>query len=333
MKRALVTGATGFVGSHVARFLVEQGYEVQVLVRSTSNRKNLEGLPLKIFEGDLANRESLKPAVVGCSEIYHVAADYSFWSLNPQKMHQSNVEGTQNLLAVCAEQPATDLRKIVYTSTVGTLGLSSATGINNEDTPLLPDQMANPYKKTKFAAENVAQQWAQKGLPVVIVNPSAPIGAGDIKPTPTGQIIVDFINGRMPAYLDTGLNVVHVKDVAQGHWLAAQKGRVGERYILGHQNMSLSQILNVLSEIAKKPKPRVKIPYSLAWTVGFLSTKIADWVTHRPPLVALNAVRMAKHKMYFDSSKAVRELGLVQTPVQEAFVEAVNWFKKNGYTA
>jgi len=328
LKTALVTGATGFIGANLVRVLLERGRKVKCLVRSTSNRKGLDGLDVEICIGDICDPTSLDRAVSGCDEVYHAAAEYRFWSQDPEAYYRSNIDGTRNILDACLKA---NTPKVVYTSTVGTMGLADLPQYCDERTPMTGDQLSNHYKRSKFKAEIVALGYAARGLPLVIVNPSAPIGAFDIKPTPTGKIVVDFLQGRMPAYMNTGLNIVHVRDVALGHVLAAEKGRLGERYILGNQNMSLSEIFEALAELTGRPKPMIKIPYGVAWLAGAVSTKVADWVTHMPPSVALEAVKMARKHMYFSAAKAVQELGLPQTPVRLAFADAVEWFVGNGY--
>jgi dihydroflavonol-4-reductase len=327
MRKVLVTGATGFVGANVTRLLVERGEDVRVLVRPSSDRGNLTGLPVDIAVGDLRDPEAVRRAVEGCRRVFHVAADYRFWARDPRELYQSNVEGTTNVLEACL---AAGVERVVHTSTVGTIGLSALPRPCDETTPLLEGQLTSHYKRSKLAAEQVALGYAARGLPVVVVNPSAPVGPWDARPTPTGQIIVDFARGKLAAIVDTGLNVVHVRDVAEGHLLAAERGRVGERYILGHRNMTLAEIVSELADITGRPAPRLRLPYAAAWTAGALSTAFATWVTHRPPAVALEAVKMARRRMFFDASKAVRELGLPQTPVRAAFEDAVAWFEERG---
>jgi dihydroflavonol-4-reductase len=261
---------------------------------------------------------------------FHVAADYRHWAPHPEEMHQVNIEGTRRLFQASGDA---GIRSIVYTSSVAAVGrprMNGQLGVGREELDPTPEQLVGPYKKSKFAAELVARSFADQGLPVVIVNPSAPIGSHDIKPTPTGKMIVDFLNGRMPAYVDTGMNFVDVEDVAAGHWLAAQKGRVGERYILGHKNMTLKDFLGILARIADRAAPRLKIPYRVAWMAGALSTGLS-YLTRREPAIPLDGVRMAHAPMYYDASKAVRELGLPQTPIEEAVRNAVRWFRNNGY--
>jgi len=332
--KVLVTGASGFVGANVTRALLERGRAVRVFVRSTSDRGNLNGLDVEPFEGDLRDADAVASAVRGCEEVYHVAAEYTFWSNEPKEMYRSNVDGTAHVMEACLRGA---VRRVVYTSTVGTIGLAAAPdgnlGARDERTPLAEGQLAGHYKRSKFDAEKLVLDYAARGLPVVIVNPSAPVGPWDRKPTPTGQILVDFMLGRLPAFVDTGLNIVHVRDVAAGHLLAAEKGRVGERYILGHENMTLARILEELARLTGKRAPTMRIPYGVAYAAGWLSTTLSDLVTHRPPAIALESVKMAKRHMFFSSAKALSELGLPQTPVEQAFTDALDWFSKHRYFA
>jgi dihydroflavonol-4-reductase len=325
-----VTGATGFVGANLVRLLLDNQRQVKVLARPGSDHRNFDGLGVTVCEGDLRDRKSLRPAVSNCDEVYHVAADYRFWAPNPQEIHESNVQGTQNLLDECFEQK---VAKVVYTSTVGTIGLSKQPELCDETTPMDPSQVTSHYKRSKIDAEKVAVRMAERGLPLVIVNPSTPIGPWDRKPTPTGKVIVDFARGKMPAYVETGLNFVHVRDVAQGHLLAAERGQVGERYILGNQNLSLGEFLQRVSPFVKRSAPRMKVPYGVALMSGWVSTAWSDWVTKTPPAVPIEAVKMSRRFMYFDSTKAVRELGYQQTPIDFAIRDAVEWFSDNGFFA
>jgi dihydroflavonol-4-reductase len=324
----LITGATGFVGANVSRLLLERGHRVRALVRASSNRANIDGLDIETVTGDLRDADSVFEAVKGCQAVYHIAAEYSFWSRHPEVLYKSNIEGTKNVMEASLRH---GVERVVYTSTVGAVGLSAQPEPCNEETPLAPGQLNGHYKRSKYEAEQAAMSYVAKGLPLVVVCPSAPIGPWDRKPTPTGKMVVDFMTGKMPAYLNTGLNLIHVSDVAEGHVLAASKGRVGERYILGNRNMSFKEILSALASVTGKKAPKLRIPYPMAWLAGFTSTKVADWVTHRPPSIALESVLMAKKHMYFDSSKAVRELGLRQTPVERAMEDAVEWFSRQGF--
>lgn len=331
MKRALVTGATGFVGASVARVLLERGREVRLLVRASSDRGNIDGLDAELRIADLRDAAAVSSAVAGCDEVFHVAAEYSFWSDRPEAIYESNVRGTANVMDACL---AHHVQRVVHTSTVGTIGLggdAEPDQARDEGSPIAEGQFCGHYKRSKRDAETMALGYVSRGLPLVVVNPSAPIGPWDRKPTPTGKLIVDFMLGRMPAYVDTGLNIVHVHDVAVGHVLAAEKGRIGDRYILGNRNMSLAEILTTLATLTGKPAPRIRIPYGIAYAAGLASTMIADRITRRPPAIAVEAVRMAKYKMFFSSAKAITELGLPQTRVEHAFLDALDWFSSHGY--
>ncbi len=323
----LVTGGTGFVGSHVVRALLARGRAVRCLVRAGSRRENLEGLPIEIVVGDLTDAASLIPALSGVRTLYHVAADYRLWARNPNELYRANAGGTDNVLAAAS---AAGVDRVVHTSSVAALGLTRDGSPADETTPVERSRIIGHYKKSKYDAERVALSWAARGLPVVIVNPSTPVGEGDIKPTPTGQLIVDFLNRRMPAYVDTGLNLVDVRDVAAGHLAAAEKGRVGERYILGNRDMTLREILETLARLTGLPAPRVRLPHWIPLTAAAVATGAAR-VTGRPPRVSLESVRMSTHRMFFDAGKAIRDLGLPQTPVDEALSRAVAWFREKGY--
>ncbi|BDG02218.1 hopanoid-associated sugar epimerase [Anaeromyxobacter oryzae] len=329
MARVLVTGASGFIGANVARVLLEHGDEVRALVRAASDRSNVADLPVEVVEGDLRDADAVRRAVRGCVRVFHVAADYRFWARDPQELYESNVRGTVNVLDACL---AHGVERVVHTSTVGTIGLSGLPRPCDEATPLAPGQLTSHYKRSKLEAERAALSYVAVGLPVVVVNPTAPVGPWDVKPTPTGRILVDFARGRIPAYVDTGLNVVHVRDVAEGHRLAAERGVPGERYILGHQNLTLREILGTLAELLGRRPPRVRLPYAVAWTAGAVTTALAE-VTHRPPAFPLEAVRMSRRRMFVDAGKAVRDLGLPQTPVRVAFQDALRWFFERGYVA
>lgn len=319
----LVTGATGFIGWHVARKLLARGHSVRALARPGSKVRELE---VETVTGDLRDAKSLERAVAGCGTIFHVAADYRLWAKHPNELFQSNVEGTRNLLTA-ARSAGVD--RVVYTSTVGCIGVPGG-GVGDEDRPVGLDEMTGIYKRSKFQAEQVALEFARDGLPVVVVNPTAPVGDHDFKPTPTGRIILDFLSGRMPAFVDTGLNVVDVGDIAEGHLLAAEKGRVGERYILGCDNLTLEQILKRLASISGRNAPRVRIPYAVAYLAGLASTGWAN-LTGREPRAPIDAVRMARKKMFVSSEKARRELGWNPQPVEGALTRAVEWFRANGY--
>lgn len=319
----LLTGATGFIGGHVARLLAVEGADLRLLVRPSSDRRTLEGLDAaEIVEGDLRDPASLDRAVRGCDRVFHVAADYRLWARDPDELMRSNVEGTRNLLSAAAEA---GVDRIVYTSTVGTVGLPG-----DEDTPVDEADLSGPYKRSKLEAERVALEFARRGLGVVAVNPTAPVGERDWKPTPTGKIIVDFLRGAMPAYLDTGLNLVDVRDVARGHLLAAERGRAGERYLLGARNMTLREILAALAAITGRRAPRVRIPYAAARLLAAIEEPVAR-LTGREPRASVEAVRMARKKMFVSCAKAERELGYRHGPVEEALRRAVEWFQANGY--
>ena len=305
-------------------------------MRASAARANIDGLDVEPVTGDMREEASMIAALKGARYLFHVAADYRFWANDPKELYDSNVLGTANILKAAREA---NLSKIVYTSTVGTIGLSDQKNPCNEETPEAPEQFTSHYKRSKLEAEKIALSFARDGLPVVIVNPSTPIGAWDQKPTPTGKIIVDFVNGKIPAYVDTGLNFVDVCDIAEGHILAAQKGRVGERYILGAHNISMVDFLALIAKTcqemgihqAPKKAPSLQIPYRLAWLAGAISTTWSNQVSHREPAIALEAVKMSERYMYFDSSKAVRELGIPKTPLEKPVRDAIQWFLSNGY--
>jgi len=326
-EKTLVTGGTGFVGRAVVEELLARGRAVRVLARNPEHPA-LQGLDVKVALGDLKDPESLQNALTGCDRVFHVAADYRLWVPDPQEMYAVNVEGTRHLLAAAL---AAGLSRVVYTSTVGALGNPGNGTPGTEATPVSLADMVGHYKRSKFLAEQVALEFAGRGLPVVIVNPSTPVGPWDSRPTPTGEMIVEFLKGKMPAYLETGLNLIHVKDVARGHLLAEERGRVGEKYILGCENLSLSRIFQMLGEISGRPAPRVRLPYWPILALAYLSEFWANRVSGRPPRIPLTAVQMAKKFMYFDNAKAVKELGLPQTPVRRALQDAVAWFKEYGY--
>src|SRR5215831_16767090 len=323
----LVTGATGFVGAHVVRALIARGRAVRCLVRPNSRRENLNGLAVELALGDLTDPPSLARALFGVSTLYHCAADYRLDAKDPSMIYESNVRGTENILRAASEA---GVGRIVYTSSVGALGKQKNGSPADEKTPASREQMTGHYKRSKFDAERVAESWIVRGLPVVIVHPSTPVGELDIKPTPTGQMIVDFLNRRMPAYVDTGLNLVDVRDVAAGHVLAAERGRVGEKYILGNRNMTLKEIWDTLSRLTSIPSPRVRLPHWIPLTAALVDSAVAR-LTGRSPKIPLEGVRMSRQKMFFDASKAVRELGLPQTPVEEPLSRAAQWFREKGY--
>ncbi len=324
----LVTGGTGFVGAHLVRLLTERGERVRVLARATSDRRLLDGLDVEWVEGDLTDVESLFCAVDGCQTVYHCAADYRLYARDPSSLYRVNVEGTKAIFQACREHK---VEKIVYTSSVAALAVPPGGRVSDESDRTDLGSVVGHYKRSKFLAQEVAIEAASQGLPVVIVNPSTPVGPGDIKPTATGKIVVDFLNGRMPAYVDTGLNLVPVEDVAQGHLLAADTGEIGRLYILGHLNLSLKDILGMLADITGLPAPRWKIPYPVAWTVGFLDTIVEGRLLKREPQVPLEGVRMARKKMYFDAERAHRELDFRPGSVQQALTRAVAWFVQHDY--
>jgi dihydroflavonol-4-reductase len=325
--KTLVTGGTGFIGRAVVEELLAAGREVRVLARDPGHPA-LQGLAVETVRGDLRDPAAVSAALQGCSSVYHVAADYRLWVPDPPAMYAVNVQGTKDLLAAAAEA---GVSRFVYTSTVGALGNPGDGRPGTEDTPVGLADMTGHYKRSKFLAEQAVLEFTGQGLPVVLVHPSAPVGPWDFRPTPTGQMIVDFLRGRMPAYLETGLNLVHVRDVARGHLLAEERGGIGEKYILGNQNLSLSQILQMLAEISGLKAPKVRLPYFPILCLAYLNEFWATRISGRPPRMPLAAVKMAKKFMYFDSSKAVRELGLPQTPVRQALAEAVAWFRERGY--
>jgi dihydroflavonol-4-reductase len=327
--KTLVTGATGFLGSHVARALAGRGENVRVLVRPSSDLRALNGFDAERFTGDLRDSVSLQRALEGVQRVFHVAADYRLWARDPREIHDSNVTGTQNLLeaARCA-----GVEKFVYTSTVATIAVPRLGGLPNEETQSSAAEMIGHYKRSKFEAERCALRATEAGLPVVIVNPTTPVGPGDWKPTPTGKIIVDFLNGRMPGYVDTGLNFVPVEDCALGHLLASDHGRLGERYILGGQNLTLKQMLDILSSTSGQPAPRWKIPYALAYAAGCADAGVSR-LLGREPQIPLEGVRMARHNMFVDASKSGRELGFAPGPIESALERAVAWYETNGYVA
>ncbi|MEW6245513.1 MAG: hopanoid-associated sugar epimerase [Nitrospirota bacterium] len=326
--KVLVTGATGFVGAAVVRALLAAGVEVRVLARRGSDFTNLSRFKLEHAYGDLRDRESLRRALSGCQRLYHVAAHYALWAKDPSIFYEVNVAGTRNLLEAARE---VGTERIVYTSTIGAIGLPRGGGMGTEDTPVSLDQMAGHYKRSKYLAEQEALTFARQGLPVVIVNPSAPVGEGDVKPTPTGQVIVDFMKGRMWAYIETGMNLIDVDDVAAGHLLAMERGRAGERYILGNRNLTLREVFEMLAKITGVRAPSVKLPRGVVLPLAYLNLGFS-YASGIPPRIPLEGVKMAKYKMHYDCSKAIRELGLPQTPVEVALEKAVRWFRDHGYT-
>ncbi len=331
--KCFVTGASGFVGANLVHELNARGHSVKALLRPNADVRGLTSAEFERVNGDVSDRAALVAAMRGCDWCFHVAASYHLWLRDYAPMYAANVEGTRNVLEAAAEAGCS---RIVYTSTVGCIGLprlvNGVLTATDESTPVAETQMSNHYKISKWRAEVVARELAAKGLPIMIVNPSAPIGPRDVKPTPTGKVIVDFLNREMPAYLDTGLNWVHVRDVAVGHILAAERGRIGERYILGHAegNWTMKEALGILAEITRLSAPRFLVPYAVAWMAAHVDETVSKF-TGKPPKAPIGGVRMAKYKMFFNPSKAIRELGLPQTHPKQALADAVEWFRTQGY--
>jgi dihydroflavonol-4-reductase len=324
--RALVTGATGFVGAAVARALLSAGWQVRALVRGSSDRRNLQGLPVEIAVGDLTDCASLDRAIADCPALFHVAADYRLGTREPSQLYRCNVEGTRNIL-LAARHAGVD--RMVYTSSVATIGLPEDGSPGLEDTPVALTDMIGHYKRSKYLAEELVRDAARVGVPVVIVNPSTPVGPGDLKPTPTGQMVLDAASGRTPAYVDTGLNIVHVDDVANGHLLAYQRGRTGARYILGGQDMTLREILTQIAGLVGREPPRIRLPHAAVLGVAFVAEAFAR-VSGRPTRISVEAARMSEKRMFFSSAKAIDELGYRWRPPIEAFEDAVRWFRGRG---
>ena len=326
--RTFVTGGTGFIGGAVVRRLLEAGHEVRALVRPGADTRQLDGLPVERVEGDLRNRDSLRRGMAGCGWVFHVAALYSYWGRPWDDFNQANVEGTRQALEVARLE---GVERIVYTSSVAVLGIPKDGSPATEDTPSTLADRIGPYQRSKFLAEEVARDFVRQGLPVVIVNPSSPVGIGDLKPTPTGQIIVDFLKGRIFGYVDTGLNIIDVDDVAAGHLLAAERGQVGQRYILGAENLTLKQILDLLAEVSGRPQVRLRIPHWVAQGWAYVDVTMARLNPHHTPAATPDKVRLARRHEFFDPGKAVRELGLPQTPARVALRKAVEWYRAQGY--
>jgi dihydroflavonol-4-reductase len=326
--KAFITGATGFVGTHVARALAEQGAELRLLARPSSYLRNLEGIPGDRVVGDLRDPISIDKAMSGCEVAFHVAADYRLWVRDPEAMYRANVEGTRALLAAARNNK---LRRVVYTSSVATMGFSMNGSLANEDSPVSLEDMIGHYKRSKFMAEEVALKASGEGMEVIVVNPTTPVGERDIKPTPTGRIVVDFLKKKFPAYVDTGLNLVDVKECARGHILALEKGRPGQRYILGGENLSLKQILDKLAAITGLPSPSIRLPYVFALATGVVDEVITGRILGREPRATVDAVRMGRKKMFVSSGKAQDELGWKVVPIDGALGRAVEWFQANGY--
>ncbi|HUY81347.1 MAG TPA: hopanoid-associated sugar epimerase [Acidobacteriaceae bacterium] len=328
--KVFLTGATGFVGAHVARHLAEQGAQLRLLVRPTSNLANIEGLGGETVVGDLLQPECLRTAMRGCDAVMHVAADYRLWVRDPKAMYAANVEGTRALLRIAGEE---GVPRFVYTSSVATMGFKADGTIVDESTPVSIDAMIGHYKRSKFLAEQTAIEAARAGQQVIILNPTTPIGAQDVKPTPTGRIVVDFLNRKFPAYVDTGLNLVDVSEVARTHCAALEVGRPGERYILGGENLTLKQILDKMSAITGLPSPTMRVPHAVAMTFAFFDETITGHMLGKEPRATVEAVRMGKKKMFASSAKAERELGFRKVPVYEALRTAIDWFQAHGYVA
>jgi dihydroflavonol-4-reductase len=325
---AFVTGATGFLGSHLARVLAEQGADLRLLVRSTSNLKNLEGLKAETATGDLRDSASLEKAMAGCDVVFHAAADYRLWVRDPVEMYRSNVEGTRAILEAARKHA---VRCVVYTSSVATVGFTGNGRPADEDDPVSLADMIGHYKRSKFMAEQVALEAGRSGMRVVTVNPTTPVGEQDVKPTPTGRIVVDFLKRKFPAYVETGLNLVDVRECARGHVAALEKGKSGERYILGGEDMTLKQILDKLGAIAGLASPKLKLPYFVAYAAGAVDQTVSGLLLGREPRATVEAVRMGKKKMWASSAKAERELGWKITSPDGALRRAVEWFRVNGY--
>ena len=326
--KAFVTGATGFLGSHVARVLAAQGADLRLLVRPTSNLRNLEGLKAETATGDLRDASSVEKAMSGCDTVFHVAADYRLWVRDPAEMYRSNVDGTRAILEAAHKN---GVRRVVYTSSVATVGFTGNGHPANEDSPVSLADMIGPYKRSKFMAEQVALEAGRGGMHVVIVNPTTPVGEQDVKPTPTGRIVVDFMKRKFPAYVETGLNLVDVRECAAGHVAALERGKPGERYILGGENLTLKQILDRLAAITGLPSPSVKLPYIFALAAGVVDEMVTGRILGREPRATIDTVRMGRKMMFVSSAKAERELGWRTVPVDGALRRSVEWFRANGY--
>jgi dihydroflavonol-4-reductase len=326
--KAFVTGATGFLGSHVARALADQGAELRLLVRATSNLKNLQGLKAETAVGDLRDAMSLEKAMAGCDTVFHVAADYRLWVRDPAEMYRSNVEGTRALLGASRKN---GVRRVVYTSSVATMGFTKNGHPADEDSPVALADMIGHYKRSKFMAEQIALDAGHSGMHVVTVNPTTPVGEQDVKPTPTGRIVVDFLKRKFPAYVETGLNLVDATVCARGHIAALEKGKSGERYILGGENLTLKQILDKLGKLTGLASPKIKLPYFFAFATGVIDEAFTGRLLKREPRVTVDTVRMGRKKMFASSDKAERELGWKIVPVEDALRRAVEWFRGNGY--
>jgi dihydroflavonol-4-reductase len=328
--KIFVTGGTGFVGSAVVRKLLADGHTVRALLRAGANTRMLDNLPVERVNGDLSDVTILQNAMTGCDWVFHVAALYAYWGYTWEDFYQSNVEGTRRALEAAARS---GVKRVVHTSSIASLGIPSDGTPGTEETPVALKDMLSDYKRSKFLAEEVVGEFVAKGLPVVTVNPAAPVGVGDHKPTQTGKMIVDFLNGKMPAYVDTGLTIVDVDDVANGHLLAMEKGKVGQRYILGGENLSLKQVLDLLSEVSGRPQVRARIPRAVALVWAYLDTGLARLNPKHIPAATPDAVRVSSKKEYFSSARAMRELGYTYIPARDALRKAVEWYRANGYAA
>ncbi len=326
--KAFITGATGFIGSNLVRLLLSDGIQVRALARQNSDRRNLTGLPVEIIEGDLDDIKFLSDHIAGCDVVFHVAAHYSLWRKDADSIFQANVTGTENILSAAQ---ITGVKRFVHTSSVAAIGVPAVGTLATEATTTTVGQLVSAYKKSKFLAEQAALEAAKKGTDVVIVNPSTPIGAYDVKPTPTGEIVLRFLQDRMPAYVHTGLNLIDVEDVARGHILAWQKGQTGERYILGNRNLTLQEMLQILSKVTGKPAPKFAVPHVLPLMVAYVDELILAKYFGKTPQVSFDSVQMSKYAMYYDATKAVQLLGLPQQPIEKSIEKAVNWFTENGY--
>lgn len=326
--KAFVTGATGFLGSHVARVLGEQGAQLRLLVRPTSNLKNLQGLKAETATGDLRDPASIEKAMSGCDVVFHVAADYRLWVRDPAEMYRSNVDGTRAILEAARKN---NVQRVVYTSSVATIGFRQDGKPADEDSSVSLTDMIGHYKRSKFMAEQVAMEAGRGGMQVVTVNPTTPIGEQDVKPTPTGRIVLDFLKRKFPAYVDTGLNLVDVRECARGHVAALEKGKSGDRYILGGEDLTLKQILDKLGAITGLPSPTLKLPYFFAFAAGVVDEAVTGMILRREPRATVDTVRMGKKKMFASSAKAEKELGWKIVPVDNALQRAVDWFRANGY--
>ena len=326
--KVLVTGASGFIGGNVAKAFLRHGYEVRVLLRRQSSQKAIQDLLLEGVYGDLTDPASLERALQGCEALVHVAAAYALWTPDPAAIYATNVEGTRNILGAARQA---GVQKVVFTSSESTVGIPRGGGPGREELVSSLDQLPGHYKKSKYLSEKLAMEMCQAGLPVIVVNPTTPVGVGDVKPTPTGQIVLDFLKGRMPAYVNTGLNLIDVEDVAEGHVLALERGRVGERYLLGNRNLTLREVLSILADITGRKPPSMRLPLWLALGIAYLDEGKSRWITHRAPRVPIAGVQAAHKFRFMDCSKAVHELGLPQHPVEAALEKAVRWFRENGY--